>query len=194
MDETKNEEAVVEESLDLPEIAEDQEDTTDWKAEAKKLQDKAIAQRERTKALKAKAKDAEAKLAELAKNFVKPSELPKTGELDETQLDYLDLKGITEDEDISVIRKVMKNTGDTLRQVLKDEYVVTALKANKEARENKAATPSATKRAGAQQDSLEAATAKYERDGTLPADFDLRKKVVNAMYLKKKGNAPAWHQ
>ena len=53
--ETKNEvevEAEVEETLDLPVVNEGEDDTTDWKAEATKLQNKAISQRERTKTLK----------------------------------------------------------------------------------------------------------------------------------------------
>src|SRR3990167_4304082 len=49
----------VEENLDLPEVKEGEEDTTDWKAEATKLKEKAIRQRETTKTLKQQVKDLE---------------------------------------------------------------------------------------------------------------------------------------
>jgi hypothetical protein len=199
MDETKNEEVEVEESLDLPVIAEDQEDTTDWKAEAQKLRDKAIAQRERTKTIKTRAKEAETKLAELAKSFVKPPEPPKTGELDEMQLDYLDLKGITEAEDVKVIEDIVKKTGQTVRQALKDDYVVSKLASNKASREVKDATPSSTKRSGATSgNDLATAIAKYEQSGfspdALPSDFALRSQVVNAITDRTSPNKPGWHQ
>lgn len=195
MDENKNEEAAeVEETLDLPEVEEGQEDTTDWKAEAQKLREKAIAQRERTKSIKARAKEAEAKLAEVSGTR---TESTKTSTLDETALDYLDLKGISESEDIKVIEGIIKKTGMTVREALKDDYVTTKLAANKSAREVKDATPSSTKRGGSQTDSLERAIAKYEASGLksegLPEDFTLRAAVVNAMAAKQDSNKPSWH-
>src|ERR1700752_1822811 len=92
----------VEENLDLPEVKEGQEDTTDWKAEAQKLREKAIAQRERTKSLKDQLKEAKAAVetAKVPKQTQDPS---KADKLDETALDYLDLKGISESEDIKVV-------------------------------------------------------------------------------------------
>lgn len=117
-----------------------------------------------------------------------------TGELDETQLELLDLKGISEQEDIDVVQKVMQRTGMTLRLALKDDYVQAKLKAQKEAREVQNAMPSSTKRAnagGAQ--SVQAAIAKFEATGELPADFKLRSEVVNAMVDKKNTNKPSWH-
>ena len=188
MDKT-NEEIEVEETLDLPEIEEGQEDTTDWKAEAQKLREKAIASRERTKMLKQQLADAK-KVTES-----KVDSQPKAGELDETQMDYLDLKGISEDEDIKVIESVMKRTGDSLRSVLKDDYVISKLAANKTKREVQDATPSNTKRTGSgSSNNLEAAIAKFEASGKLPEDYDLATKVVNALSDRDNPNKPSWHK
>jgi hypothetical protein len=119
----------------------------------------------------------------------------KTGELDETQLDYLDLKGISETEDIDIIQAVMKRTGQTVRQALKDEYVQTKLKANSEKRAVAAAMPSGTKRSGAGAGmGLEAAIAKYEQTGEYPSDFELRTQVVNAMVERSTTSNPPWRK
>ena len=178
-----------------PEVLESEE--TDWKAEAEKL--KGIAKRRATQLKKFKEREkagkTSAEAAKIAVDIVKDSQsaAPKTGELDETTLDYLDLKGINEDEDIKVIQDVVKKTGMTVRQALKDDYVTSKLEANKNARIVREATPSATKRAGSQSDGFDTALAKFEKDGTLPDDFELRKKVVNAKYRQEKGNQPSWH-
>lgn len=118
----------------------------------------------------------------------------KTNELDETTLFSLELKGITEDEDIDVIRKVMQRAGLTVRQALKDDYVVEKLKANQAKREVQAATPSGTRRSGNTTDSFDAALAKAESTGELPKDFELRSKVVNALMEKTSGNRPSWRE
>jgi len=116
----------------------------------------------------------------------------KTDGLDETQLDYLDLKGITESEDIEVIQKVIVKTGMTVREALKDDYVVSKLKDLKEQRDVKGAIPSSTKRGAATASTVEQALARFERDGKLPDDFELRSKVVNALTDKNGSSKPAW--
>lgn len=198
MDE-KNEAGAVEaeENLDLPEPEEGQEDSTDWKAEAQKLREKAIAQRERTKALKTQLAEAKAKVDSLPAptQTQKPS---STNGLDETALDYLDVKGVTESEDIRVIEDVVKKTGMTVRQAFKDEYVTAKINANKAAREVKDATPSSTRRTGGNQGSdLSTLVAKYEQSGfdakSLPDDFATRAKVINAVAAKQSTNKPGWH-
>lgn len=119
---------------------------------------------------------------------------PKTGELDETQLDYLDLKGVTEQEDIDVVQKIVQRTGMTIRQALKDDYVVAKLDANRAQRAVKDATPSATKRSGAgATDDVALAIAKYDANGDLPSDFTLRSAVVNAITDRGNTNKPGWH-
>ena len=160
----KNQEEV-EVDLDLPETKEGEEDTTDWKAEATKLREKAIAQRERTKSLKEQLKTITAE----KEKKVEITPVKPTGELDDTQLDYLDLKGYTEDEDIAVIKSIMKKTGQTVRQALKDDYVIAKLKDLKVARDVKNATPTATKRSGQQaSDNEDYWFQKYEVGGELP--------------------------
>src|SRR3990167_6918439 len=149
MDEPNEVVEPVEENLELPTVEEGEEDTTDYKAEALKLRDKAIAQRERTKALKKELADTK-KAVEIAAGLKKEPTPVKTDELSETQLDYLDLKGISDQDDIDLIHNVMKRTGQTIRQALNDDYVVKKLEVNKAQREVKAATPSNTKRAGGQ--------------------------------------------
>ena len=191
--ETKNEvevEAEVEETLDLPVVNEGEDDTTDWKAEATKLQNKAISQRERTKTLKKELADAR-KATEIVAGS-KPSQ-PKTGELDETQLDYLDIKGISESEDIAVIQKVIQKTGQTVREALKDEYVIAKLASLKAERDVKSATPSSTRRSGIQTGDIASAVAKFEATGVLPDDFELASKVTDAVATKGNRNKPSWH-
>lgn len=119
----------------------------------------------------------------------------KTGKFDDTTLDYLDLKGVTESEDIKVVQDVATKTGMTVREVLKDEYVVSKLDANRKNRELKAATPSSTKRGdGNTSDSIDAAIAKFDATQKLPEDFALRTKVVNAIADRDKGSRPSWQR
>lgn len=192
MDKNEEVELEVEENLELPEIEEGEEDSTDWKAEAQKLRDKAISQRERTKTLKQKLADKERAIEALA--GTKKSEPVKAGELDETQLDYLDLKGISESEDVKVIEDIVKKTGMTVRQALKDEYVLAKLTSNKASRDVKSATPSATKRGGNQSNDVASAIAKFEQTGELPDDFTLRSAVVDSMTSKSNPHKPSWHK
>lgn len=126
----------------------------------------------------------------------KPAPKAKADGLDDTALDYLDLKGVSESEDVAVIEAIMKKTGMSAREALKDEYVTAKLKANKEAREVKDATPSSTKRgSGVTADAVSRAVARFEKDGIMPDDFDLASKVTDAIVAKAGGsNAPRWHQ
>jgi len=119
-----------------------------------------------------------------------------TGELSETQLDYLDLKGITEDEDIAVIQSVMKRTGTTVRRALADDYVQAKLKANAEARAAKNAMPSSTRRTGqAESNNVDYWLAENERTGKLPDDFELRTKVIEAKQARAGDDkTPPWRR
>lgn len=118
----------------------------------------------------------------------------KAGELSETQLDYLDLKGITDQDDIDVIQKVMQRTGQTVRQALSDDYVVQKLEANKAKREVKAATPSNTKRAGGQVGDIASAVAKFKETGVLPADRELADAVADAVAKADNDRLPPWQR
>jgi hypothetical protein len=184
MDEIKNDEVVEELEQETPE--EELTANTDWESEAKKA--RGIAQRALTK-LK--------KLGEKPKEEVKaPAPVKKESnpsELNETQLDYLDLKGVSSQEEIDVIQKVMQRTGLTVRQALQDDYVVSRLETLKKDREVKDAMPSSTKRGGSTMDSVEAALARFDSTGKLPDDFALKSKVVNAISERDSVNKPAWH-
>ena len=184
-------EPVVEEEEALPEEPDPEatESTlTDWEARAKKLEEKAIVQRERTRTLKER-------LAKLEKQaFAPPKEVDKTGELDETQLEILELKGITDTEDIDYLKKYMQRNGLTLRETLKDDIALAKLQSQKDKREVKEATPSSTKRSGNSQTSdLSLDIARYEQTGKLPDDFARRSAVINAKVEKENTNKPAWH-
>lgn len=157
-------------------------ETTDWKAKYEETAGQL--KRAQTKLEKSKIeKKVEEKLQ------------TKTGELDENALDFLDLKGITESEDVKVIETIVKKTGMTVRQALKDEYVVNKLTTNKANREVKDATPSNNKRSGAGGgNDLAVALAEYKASGLtkLPADFALRTQVINATIAEKDRNRPSW--
>lgn len=114
--------------------------------------------------------------------------------LDDTQLDYLDLKGISDQDDIDLIEKIMNRTGQSVREVLKDDYVQSKLESSKKAREVKDATPSGTKRSGNQTSDASAIIAKFEATGQMPDDFDARQVVVDFLVKKDKSNAPSWHK
>jgi len=164
MEEIKNEETEIELEPEEETPEADLTPETDWEAEAKKA--RGIAQRLRTKLTKAEEK----KVVVEATKPVK--EVPKTGELDETQLDYLDLKGVTDADEIDIIQKVIAKTGQTVRQALKDEYVVSKLDALRKDKEVKGATPSSTKRGGNNAtDDENYWFQKYEQDGKLPENM-----------------------
>ena len=63
----------------------------------------------------------------------------------------------------------MQKTGQTVRQALKDDYVIAKLKDLKISRDVKTATPSSTKRSGQQaSDNEDYWFQKYESSGELP--------------------------
>lgn len=192
--ETKNEgeDVVVEENLDLPQVVEGEDDTTDWKAEAQKLQNKAISQRERTKTLKRELAEARKAVGVVASSKETPSQ-PKTGELDETQLDYFDLKGYSDSDEVDVFHKIMLKTGMSAREVLKDEYALAKVKSIRDAKAVQSATPGSTRRAGDQTGDIASAVAKFEATGILPDDFELASKITDAVTAKGNKNKPSWH-
>lgn len=175
------EEVEAEEETDAPPTA-----TTDWEARAKVLEEKAIIQRERTRTLKDR-------LAKLEKAQAPKAETPKTGELDETTLDYFDLKGYSDLDEIDIFRKIMLKTGMSAREAIKDDYALAKVKALREDKEVKDATPSSTRRSGnSQTNDIGIALARYEATGKLPDDFALRSAIINAKTEKENPNKPAW--
>lgn len=115
-----------------------------------------------------------------------PKEEKKTDELDYGQLAYLEAKQITTDEEIDFIKGVIKRTGESLKDVLKDEYVLNKLKSLRDAKAVLDATPSGTKGGAPStaKDTVEYWIAKGEMP---PADKPkLRQQYVNARVEKEK--------
>lgn len=165
---------------------------TDWEAEAKKA--RGIAQRLRTKLTKATEtkKPVETKVephAEPAKQTQTPSEL------DETQLDYFDLKGYTDSDEVEIFHKVMLKTGMSMREVLKDDYALAKVKSLRDEKAVQKATPSSTKRTGAgATDNIDILYEKFERTGELPTDFEARIAVINRKAAKGDTSIPPWRR
>jgi hypothetical protein len=177
-----------EEDTDETEAGDD--DTDEPKAKAKETpeQKKARLTRELNRLLK-KNPD----LVEERKVEKKKADTAKPDGLDEAQLDFLDLKGVSDQDEINLIEQVVAKTGMTVREALKDEYVVSKLEKLRADKEVKGATPSGTKRGAAKGDSLDALVSKFEKTGELPDDFELTTKIINAAISKKTSNKPAWH-
>lgn len=123
------------------------------------------------------------------------TEKDHTSGLDETQLELLDFKGISDADDIKIIESVMKRTGQKLREVLKDDYVMGKLDTNKKAREVANAMPSGKKGTGSSSsDNVDYWVQKNAQDGTWPSDYSLKVKVLAAKELKNGTNVPSWQQ
>jgi len=168
----------VEETLDLPEVADETiEDTTDWKAEAQKLQQKAIRQREKTKELKAKLAEKETKVEPVAdKTPDKPTDF------DYGQKAFLKSYGIDGADERELVKSFMSRTGDDLDTVINDDILQAKLKSLRDAKVAKEAVPSSTGRsASAQGNKLDYWLAKYQSSGNLAeVPKDLQRDVLNA--------------
>lgn len=177
-EEVKDEE-VVEETTET-----EAEDTTDWKSRYEELNRNAGSlKRTLTRTQK-----------ELAEAKVKPVEAPRKVELDDTALDYLDLKGITDTDEIEEVRKHMQRTGESLRETLKDDWLIQRLGKIKRDNEAKANTPGSTERAGNAGNNVDYYVARYEQTGKLPDDFKLKSEVVNRLVDRSNTNRPQWHR
>ena len=195
--EKENEEAVeTEESLDLPaDPTEGEEDTTDWKAEAQKLRDKAIAQRERTKSLKQQLAETK-KAVEIAVGSQKSPPQPKTGELDETSLLWLEVKGIkTDDSDeLNLVEEWRKDSGKDVRAIYGSKAFQAELKTLRADKEVLVATPGSTKRGGGQVGDFASAAATFEQTGILPEDRALADVVVDSITKTGNDRIPPWQR
>jgi len=173
---------VQEEVETLEEATTEEQDTTDWKAKYEETQ--ARLKRAETKLEKSKIdRKVEEKLQE------------KNSELDETQLDYLDLKGISEPDEVELVHSIMLKTGKSLRETLKDDYVLTKINKLRQQNELKDATPGATRRSNSGEiNTVDYWYARYEQTGQLPKDFNLRSEVINRKIQQEDTNKPAWRR
>jgi len=170
--ENENNEVEVDEIPDLPETDEGEEDTTDYKALALKMQ--GMAKRFQTKIKK---------LGETPP--AKPSE-PKPEGLDYAQKAYLAALGYKDEGEMAKVNEIMRGTGKKLEDVLMSKYFLAEINEMREQKKTQDAIPTNSKRSGT--------SAKSEVDywiakGELPEDTVLARKVVAARRLvDSKGN------
>lgn len=168
----------------LEEATQEEQDTIDWKAKYEET--------------KGQLKRAETKLEkQKIEKKVEPivEKQSKTGELDDAVLDFFELKGYGEEAETEILHNIMKRTGMSHREVLKDEYALAKIASIRKEKEVKDATPSATRRSsGGASNDVDYALAKYEQTGELPKDFALKSQVLNK-FIDNKGSSskPAWH-
>jgi len=143
MTEEKNEQIQEEEELELPEVAEGEEDTTDWKELALKQQ--GINKRLKTKNEKLKVKKEEPKKEE--KPPEKPDEKPSENKLttgDKALLNsYKKIKGADE---IALCENWMTQYKSTLEEMMEDEVFNNRLSKLREAKAVNDALPKSGKR------------------------------------------------
>jgi hypothetical protein len=143
---------------------------------------------EREKQFLARAKKAEAKLKEAKTSKGEAKTEPKksnTDDFDYGQLSYLEIKGVKSDPEIEFVKKMMDRTGDSLKEVLNDDYVKNRLRSIREEASVKAATPSSTRRA---QPSGKSSVDYWLAKGELPPNDQpqLRRDVLNARLEREK--------
>lgn len=176
MDSTNDVEGT-DEIVDLPEMEEGEEDSTDYKA--KYLEAQGIAKRLKSKLDKQKLEDKVEKKVEKV--------LGEKG-LDRLDKAILRVEKIIAPEEVELVEAMMKESGKDVEGVLASKYFQSELAALREAQATKEATPSGTKRSGqSPRDDVDYWIAKGELP---PADQpDLRMKVVarKREVLKSKG-------
>lgn len=183
----ENEEIVeVEEIPELPKVEDEDNDTTDYKAEALKYQ--GMAQRFKTKLQK---------MAEKAKE-VKPEakvdiKEPKSDELDYGQKAYLAANDIKSQDEIKIVKDIMKDTGKTLEEVLESKYFQAEIKEVREKKQTQDAIPSKTKRSSnSAKDQIDYWLNKKDSNGNYeyPEDRELRMKVIEARRKENSSGNP----
>jgi hypothetical protein len=156
---------------ELPQVADGQQDTTDWKATALKMQ--GMAKRFKTKIDKMTT----APKTETTTTQNK-TDANQTKGFDYAQKAYLKASGFAQDE-FALVEEAMKGTGLDIDGVLGSKWFQAALKEQRELKATGEATPNGTKRAGNQtRNDVDYWIAKGELP---PLDQpELRRKVVNA--------------
>ena len=177
--------ADIPEVAELPQVADGQQDTTDWKAIARQNQEALTKMQGMTKRFQTKLK----KLAEAPKpqtDSQRQNQPEKQG-FDYAEKAYLKASGITPDE-FDFVKEVMDSTGKSLDQVLEAKYFQSELKEKRDFKATEAATPGKTNRAGNQtRNDVEY----WIEKGQLPPanQPELRRKVVNAKIATAKASS-----
>ena len=164
----ENDEQIVEgeEIPELPETVEGEEDTTDYKALAQKLQ--------------GMSKRFQTKLKKLAENPpAKPVVEQKSEGLDYGQKAYLVALGYKDPAEHKKIEEAMKSTGKKIEDVLENPYLKSDIETMREVNKSQIASnaTSSSKRAGS---SAKSDVDYWIAKGGLPEDTILRRKVVAA--------------
>lgn len=111
---------------------------------------------------------------------------PKTTKLDYGQKAYLAAThGIKDAEDISFVETAMKNSGQTLEQVLSDQYVLGKLKQMQDERITGNATNTGKTRRGSATKTGDNLLEKAEESGDLPDSDEEMTKLTDARMAKK---------
>ncbi len=121
---------------EIEEINED--DTTDWKAEAIKAQ--GIAKRYKTKFEKSKEAKPEAKPEDKTAH--------KKEDEDYAKLGYLEAKGVSEDDEVSFVEGLSKDSGKSLKELFGKKWFLEELKDFKATKASKKAIPAGNRRSG----------------------------------------------
>lgn len=171
------------EIVEHDEATDEEKDTTDWKQKHDELS--ARLKRAETKLEKVKVEKKADAIVE---------KRSQSGELDDAVRDFFDLKGYSDDE-MEVFHNIMKRTGMSHREVLKDEYAVSKVTSMRKEKEVKDATPSSTRRSGGQSSNdVDYWVAKAEQTGELPKDFELKQKVVAKITSRGDTSLPPWRR
>ena len=181
----------LEENLDLPEVTEGEEDTTDWKAEAIKLKEKAIRQRENTKTLKAKIAEFEKPKPQDKTDDKKPDDelLKKVEKIEKMALRGA---GLTHPDDVELAQSTAKKWGMDVTDILEDEDFKVKLERLQTKRSNELAT-SHIKGGGGGQTQAKNTPEYWQAKGVPPTpeqvpDKIARRKIVRSM-MKNSGNS-----
>src|SRR3990167_2836029 len=182
-----------EESFDLPEVKEGEDDSTDWKAEAIKLKEKAIRQRENTKTLKQQIKD-------LEQYKPKPQDKIDTTKSDDELLKKVEKiekmalrgAGLSHPDDVELAQVTAKKWGVDVTDILEDEDFKVKLERLQTKRSNELAT-SHIKGGGGGQTQAKNTPEYWQAKGVPPTpeqvpDKIARRKIVRSM-LKNSGNS-----
>ena len=181
---TNDQTDIKDEDIKEDDFSEDElaDETVDWKAKAMEL--KGIAKRRATQLAKLKAKSPKVE----PKPEPKPDK-PEFTDFDDGQYAYLTAKQIEDDGEIAIVKEAVRESGKSLRDVLKLKYVQEELAEFRAEKVRKEATPTNSNRGGSPaQDKVAFWVNKGGLPPNTPENADLRIAVVNARLKKDGGN------
>lgn len=142
--------------------------------------------RERAQAQIDRLKTEKAQLQEKLQGYEKSSQASEqVNTADNLDVVRLEARGVLDAEDQATVLKYAKAEGVSPVDALNDPFVKARLDHNKKQREQKAATPANTGRAGKTTKDLSYYVARYQKDGSLPSDAKLVNQILEEL---KKGS------